>query len=675
MRPRRRVPGLALAVLLLVVVPCTAAFAATGVGEASPAPAGDADTVPPATTASGAEHLWHSTSVTVTFTATDTGSGVAYTEFKLDAGAWVRDTRVTLPAASDHSGDGLHTVLYRSADNAGNIEQAKSLSVGIDTVRPATRAPSAATVVRYRSVSLAYKVLDAAPNGGDADVTIRIRNAAGVVVRTLAYQDQPVNQLLSTSFTCTLAGGTYRFSVYARDTAGNPQATVGTNRLTVTAPWSTTLPFRFLTTAPSLRDLDPSDYPLLHVDEPVAIVDEGPHDADGVRMTWRDGRLYNHVSGQAFYGLKNLASYTLTGDAFYLARAEAQAQRLIDRRILVGDAWFHPNDFSFHELKPPWCSALGHGVALKLFTALYRVTGKPVYQQAAQGTFRSFLRRGPSRSPWILSVDGSGYLWLQEYPSVPPDPVLNGHIYAAYGLYDYYQATRDERALELFNGAVTTVLRYAPWFRQPNWISFYRYSHRVAWAHYHQTHIGQFLTLYTLTGKTALAGLADDYMRDYPKPGVDGPVRVVPGTYTGRRFGASGKVLGMRTVTITQTTYLSVTRRERIYHQVGYWFQIHSAPWRGYYLRERANMVYLPGVLPLLAYDPPRTLAFPAGHEYVAHTYDASGAVTATLSFTPDAATKATADRRASVNGADKVRVASGPLEGYWLRLGPAELR
>jgi hypothetical protein len=37
--------------------------------------------------------------------------------------------------------------------------------------------------------------------------------------------------------------------------------------------------------------------------------------------------------------------------------------------------------------------------------------------------------------------------------------------------------------------------------------------------------------------------------------------------------------------------------------------------------------------------------------------------------------TKATVDRRAVVNGVDKVRVASGALEGYWLRLGPAVLR
>ena len=379
------------------------------------------------------------------------------------------------------------------------------------------------------------------------------------------------------------------------------------------AAWSTRLPFRFRVSDLTLRDIDPSGYPLLHIDEPVPIVDGGLHDADGVRMVWRNGRLYNRVSAQAFYGLDNLASYTLTGDPFYLARAEAQAQRLIDRRILVGKAWFHPVDFPFHEMKPPWYSAMGHGLALKLFTALYRVTGEPIYLQAAQATFASFLHRGPSSSPWIVSVDANGYLWLQEYPSRPPDPVLNGHIYSAYGLYDYFQATHDERALELFDGAVTTVLHYASWFRQPGWMSFYRFSRTVTFARYHETHIHLFLTLYTLTGMTGLARLADEFVRDYPKPEISGSITVIPGIYTGLRFDSSGRVVGRRTWRTITSARLTVTRRERIYHRPGYWFLVASGPWTGYYLREQAGNVYLPGVLPLLRYDPPRTLVLPGG--------------------------------------------------------------
>jgi hypothetical protein len=636
------------------------------------------DTTPPATTAAGAQDAtWYRAPLALTFSAaTDTGSGVAYTEYKLDAADWVPGALLTVAAPADHSGDGLYTVLYRSADNAGNVEQAKSLSVGIDTVRPTTRAPEPAAAMRYRSASLAYKVIDTAPNAGTANITIKIKNGAGTVVKILTYDAKPVNTLLNATFACRLSKGSYSFFVYAVDAAGNTQTAVAGNRLKVTAPWSIRLPFRFRVSDVTLRDIDPSSYPLLKMGVVIPKVDTGVHDAQGVRMSLIDGVLFNHVTPQASYGLQNLVSYRLSDDPFYLARAEAQAQRLIDRRILVGAAWFHPNDFDWPLMTPPWYSAMGHGLSMALFGGLYDTTGKAVYLRAAQGTFASYLRRGPSSSPWIVSVDANGYLWLQEYPRANADPVLNGHMFSAFGLYDYYQLTHDKRALELFNGALTTVLHYASWFRQPGWRSYYRFSHDlVASQGYHRIHVKQFLILYRLTGITTFARLADAFRSDYPKPEISGSIRVVPGIYTGLRFDSSGRVVGRRTYRVTKALRLPAARRERIYHQPGYWFLTTSGPWTGLHLRERAGRVYLPGELHFLSYDPPRKLVLPAGHVYVGRTFDDGGAITATLQFSPESSTTATVRQRAIVNGADQVEVAGGPLAGYWLHLGPAVLR
>ena len=72
---------------------------------------------------------WHNHAITVTLTASDTGgSGVASTEYKLDADPdW---TLYTIPIAVTADGD--HTLTYRSHDNAGNIEDAKTVHVKID---------------------------------------------------------------------------------------------------------------------------------------------------------------------------------------------------------------------------------------------------------------------------------------------------------------------------------------------------------------------------------------------------------------------------------------------------------------------------------------------------------------------------------------------------------------
>jgi hypothetical protein len=177
---------------------------------------------------------WYKAAVTVSFTATDNagGSGVASTEYKLDGGEWTKGTQVSV------SGDLLHTVLYRSADKAGNTEVAKTLKVGIDTHKPVTKALASASARRGRSALLRYQVLDPVPNGGTATVTIKIRNSAGKVVATIRLGAKPVNTAtaLSRSFKVptTWRIGVYRYSVYATDKAGNVQALpVGSNRLAV----------------------------------------------------------------------------------------------------------------------------------------------------------------------------------------------------------------------------------------------------------------------------------------------------------------------------------------------------------------------------------------------------------------------------------------------------------
>jgi hypothetical protein len=96
------------------------------------------DTTAPTTTQSGADTAWHSSDVTVSFSSSDTGSGVAYTEYSVDGGAWTRGASVLLPAPSDGSNDGVHTVDYRSTDVAGHTEDVRGCVVKIDANGPVT---------------------------------------------------------------------------------------------------------------------------------------------------------------------------------------------------------------------------------------------------------------------------------------------------------------------------------------------------------------------------------------------------------------------------------------------------------------------------------------------------------------------------------------------------------
>ncbi len=193
------------------------------------------DVTAPTTTATGADDLWHNKPVTVTLTATDGpgGSGVTRTEYKIDGGPWTAATSLTVAAPADHSNDGSHAVLYRSVDGAGNVETLRVCTVDIDTCPPTPLAVRAATVARGHTATLAYSVSESHAIPATADVTIKVKTPAGRLVATLMRHAAALNTPLVARFSCRLAAGRYRFSVYAIDAAGNVQSSVASNSLTV----------------------------------------------------------------------------------------------------------------------------------------------------------------------------------------------------------------------------------------------------------------------------------------------------------------------------------------------------------------------------------------------------------------------------------------------------------
>ena len=204
-----------------------------------------ADVTPPITTATGADALWHNAAVTVTLTASDEpgGSGMtggaAKTEYQLDGGAWVAgtsvtSTSVTVAAPADHSGDGEHTVSYRSTDAAGNVEAARSVSVSIDTEGPTTSARPAAGR-RGRAIAITYQVDDRLSPSAAA-VAIVVRNAGGEVVKRFAVGTQAVGSRQAVAW-LPAATGSYRYTVTAADLAGNRQVATGSARITVRSEW------------------------------------------------------------------------------------------------------------------------------------------------------------------------------------------------------------------------------------------------------------------------------------------------------------------------------------------------------------------------------------------------------------------------------------------------------
>ena len=187
------------------------------------------DTTPPVTT-DDAPSGWHDRAVKVTLTPADASSSVASTSYSTDAGVdWTRGTSVTIAAPAGHANDGVHTILYRSTDNAGNVEAVKTAIVRIDTRPPqfTWRAVQPQVLRGTGPVRLRFVVADLS---GRVGVAYRIYDAGGVRVvggaaRTFAVGACSLTIPARYAGGRSLLPGLYRVTLHLVDAAGNAKVT------------------------------------------------------------------------------------------------------------------------------------------------------------------------------------------------------------------------------------------------------------------------------------------------------------------------------------------------------------------------------------------------------------------------------------------------------------------
>ncbi|MBS1850842.1 MAG: hypothetical protein JST79_08015 [Acidobacteria bacterium] len=242
----------------------------------------------------------------------------------------------------------------------------------------------------------------------------------------------------------------------------------------------------------------------------------GPHDADGIPLLdyrGQIGRQYNPIA-VAQWGLGN---YNL----FCRSRSEERKTRFLGAadwlcRTLEPNAhgvwvWNHQFDWEYRSrLKAPWYSGLAQGQGISLLLRAYRETHAPQYREAATRALHSFLR--PVEQGGVSFRDAQGNLWFEEYIVAPPTHILNGFLWAMWGVYDYFLATGEPEAQRLFDAAVQTVLANLQRYDLGFW-SLYELSGTrlpmVASPFYHRLHIVQLGIMQRLTGEKAFADFAD----------------------------------------------------------------------------------------------------------------------------------------------------------------------
>ena len=182
------------------------------------------------------------------------------------------------------------------------------------------------------------------------------------------------------------------------------------------------------------------------------------------------------------YGLGAYDLWLIRKDREYLDKAILCADWAIEHQEENG-AW---STFFYIYPESPY-SSMPQGEAVSLLVRIYKETNEDKYMTCAYKALHFMLS---DISEGGVSNHNNGDLIFLEYTHLPV--VLNGWIFAAFGLYD--ASLIDKSYKENFLQTINTLARYLPKFDSGYW-SLYDIDGKVASPFYHNLHIAQLKAL------------------------------------------------------------------------------------------------------------------------------------------------------------------------------------
>ncbi len=172
----------------------------------------------------------------------------------------------------------------------------------------------------------------------------------------------------------------------------------------------------------------------------------GPFDASGIPQLDYHGRIgvqYNPIA-IAQYGLGNYNLWRQHGDPARRGKFFRTADWLCEHLEANSSGlavWAHHFNWEYRDtLQKPWYSGLAQGQGVSVLVRAHEKSGNSLYLDAAQRAFLSFQR--PISEGGVAFTDESGDLWFEEYIVSPPTHILNGFMWALWGVHDYFLATK-----------------------------------------------------------------------------------------------------------------------------------------------------------------------------------------------------------------------------------------
>lgn len=209
-----------------------------------------------------------------------------------------------------------------------------------------------------------------------------------------------------------------------------------------------------------------------------------------------DGTLHNNPVTTAELALGDYTRYWSTGDARFLVFFLDAADWLRAQQQADG-SWRY--DFAFQDLSPDWSSGMAQGLAISVLCRAYAQTGVIGYLRAARRSF-AFMERAVAQGGDLGALP-DGVPMLEEYPgSVVFAHVLNGSVFALWGVRDLYLTTGDPATLALWRRLSVALPRILKLYDTGNWCRYDPTATRPIELWYMQIHVAQMFVMGAITG-------------------------------------------------------------------------------------------------------------------------------------------------------------------------------
>lgn len=249
--------------------------------------------------------------------------------------------------------------------------------------------------------------------------------------------------------------------------------------------------------------------------------DRSPFDRHGVLLSLRGG--FYHPIHIAQYGLHQHARWKETGAQHHRDAFLAQARWFRDNQRAQpgGVRGAYPFEFPWprYHAQSGWISAMAQGEAVSVLLRAHAAAPDDGFESAAILAAEPF--RYPLEEGGVTARDSRG-LFFEEVAAQPAAHILNGHIFALFGLWELARFGRCSWAAELVQEAVASLERSIHAFDSGYWSYYSLAPDRSGGAHlathkYHAFHIAQLRVLAAMSGSQTFARTADrwrDYARD-----------------------------------------------------------------------------------------------------------------------------------------------------------------